>query len=689
MSDDTLRLLAAKSGIAPYWTDQTGAERAVSPESLRAILVALGWQAATLADMNNSLALAAEGAVPGGSARFVTARVGEPVSLPAKLPVGTPVPVVLEGGGERVVRTLEALEGMLTLPAFNIPGYHLVRLPDGDFTVAVAPPRCVTFMDIAGSSGWGLAAQIYSLRSEGDGGIGNFAGVAALGRAAAARGADVLAISPVHALYGAWPAQFSPYSPSSRLFYNPLHADATAALPGDLLRELIRESGAADEMTALSAQGLIDWPAATALKQRLLRQVFEALRASSSRVPAGARDDFERFRREASPLLRDHAVFEVLHGAELKRDPHAGHWRDWQVALRDPGSAEVAAFAQAHAGDVDYQIFLQWLLGRSYAQAQIACRDAGMSVGLVADLAIGMDGAGSHAWSRQDEVLIGLSIGAPPDYYAVDGQNWGLTTFSPLGLAMSGYAPFIETMRASLRHVGGIRIDHVMGMSRLWLIPEGGSALDGAYVQFPSETLFRLIALESWRHRAIVIGEDLGTLPFGFRDYLRGQGVAGLRVLRFERTEHGYVPPQDWDAEAVALTTTHDLVPTAGWWAGSDLTPSDGKQEDGEQEALRAWDRGLLWGSFRDAGIIEGERPEKDETDPVVDAAIEYIAATPCTLKIVPIEDALGITTQPNVPGTTVEKPNWRHRLPGDAGCLLDAPKVGRRFAQLERWRRA
>lgn len=679
MSDDALRDLAKKAGIATHWTDQTGAERAVSPESLRAILAALGLPAGTAAELRNSLALAGN-ALSTRPGSFVTARVGEPVSLPVPMAAGTPVAVEIEGVGERVVAALEGQGGSLLLPAFATPGYHRVQLPAGGFTVATAPPRCVTFADVAGRTGWGLAAQIYSLRSRDDGGIGNFAGVAALGRTAAARGADALAISPVHALYGALPAQFSPYSPSSRLFYNPLHADPAAALPEETLRELVQHADIGDEMAALSAQELIDWPVATALKQRLLRAVFGALR--SSQGPASASADFELFRREASPLLRDHAVFEVLHAAELERDPHAGHWRDWRAPLRDPGSREVAAFAQAHAEEIDYQIFLQWLLGRSYAQAQKACRDAGMAVGLIADLAIGMDGAGSHAWSRQQDILIGLSIGAPPDYYAADGQNWGLTTFSPLGLAATGYAPFIETMRASLRHVGGIRIDHVMGMSRLWLIPEGGRALDGAYVALPSEAMFRLIALESWRHRAIVIGEDLGTLPYGFRDYLRDQGVAGLRVLRFERTEQGYVPPDHWNAQAAALTTTHDLVPTAGWWAGSDLdAPSD------EQQELRAWDRGLLWGAFRDAGLVEGERPGPENTDPVVDAAVAYVAATPCALKIVPIEDALGIRTQPNVPGTTVEKPNWRHRLPGDAAELLDDEKVSRRLTQLERSR--
>ncbi|RYE34755.1 MAG: 4-alpha-glucanotransferase [Hyphomicrobiales bacterium] len=673
MTDEILRQLAARAGVAPEWTDQTGALRQVTPDSLRAILHALGLPGDTDDALRNSLA-AVEALPLSGSTRFLTSRVGQPVDLPMAGDDDVDIDVVLEDGTRRVLRADRAGDRLL-LPAFDQPGYHTVHLGAEATTVAVAPARCVTFPDLSGGrTGWGLAAQIYSLRSAHDGGIGNFAGAAALGRAAAGLGADALAISPVHALYGALPGQFSPYSPSTRLFYNPLHANPAAAFPDALLSTIAAQAGVSEEMERLSRLDQIDWLAATPLRQRFLRALFDQLdKAGESRAA------FERYAAEASPLLRSHAIFEVLHATELARDPTVRSWRDWQPGYRDPDGPQVAAFAEAHAGDVRYQIFLQWLTSLSYGDAQRACREAGMTVGLIADLAIGMDGAGSHAWSRQDEVLHGLSIGAPPDYYSADGQNWALTTFSPRGLAASGYAPFIETLRASLRHVGGIRIDHVMGMSRLWLIPEGAGALDGAYVSFPSETLFRLIALESWRHRAIVIGEDLGTLPYGFRDYLRDQGVAGLRVLRFEQTQHGYVRPADWDRDAVALTSTHDLVPTAGWWAGSDLAPDD----TGEAEEVRAWDRGLLWGAFRDAGVADGERPLPEDTDPVVDAAIRYVAATPCTLKIVPIEDALGLRVQPNVPGTTVEKPNWRHRLDGDAADALDADNLDERLAPL------
>lgn len=664
--------------MAPEWTDQTGAVRKVSAESLRAILAAIGLPAETGDAIRESLRVVASRDSEADS-RFVVARAGQPVELSCSGRPPAAVEVTLEDGTRHVVSPLESEGVRMVLPAFEEPGYHTLHLSHGDVAVAAAPARCVTFADLSGgAAGWGLAAQIYSLRSDLDGGIGNFAGVAALGRAAAAHGADALAISPMHALYGALPQRFSPYSPSTRLFYNPLHADPAAALPDEMIRDVIARHGFAEQMARLSNSQEVDWLKATPLRQRLLKALFQALRGSSNAAPAWR--DFEGFAAGASPLLRAHAVFEVLHAAQCEQAPASSHWRDWPAPYRDAGSSEVAAFAASHAEEVDHQIFLQWLTDRSCSAAQQACRDAGMKVGLIADLAIGMDGAGSHAWSRPSDVLIGLTVGAPPDYYAADGQNWGLTAFSPLGLATTGYAPFIETLRASLRHAGGIRIDHVMGMSRLWLIPDGAEALDGAYVSLPSQALFRLIALESWRHGAVVIGEDLGTLPHGFREHLRAQGVAGMRVLRFERTQHCYVPPQEWDPGAVAMTSTHDLVPTAGWWAGSDLSPPGG---DVDHEAIREWDRGVLWGAFRDAGIVHGERPDPDDTEPVVDAAVRFIASTPCTLKIVPVEDALGIRTQPNVPGTTVEKPNWRHRLDGDAADLLDAPAVSRRLAQL------
>jgi 4-alpha-glucanotransferase len=668
MSDDHLRQLAEKAGVSPYWRDQSGGDRAVSIDSLREILAALGLPAGNDADISQSLA-----ALDAGGPKkcpLVTARVGEAVRLSCANP-GAKIAVTTEGGAQKDLAPLEILSGAVLLPGFDTPGYHVAHLPDGDVTIAIAPKRCVTFADLKGGAGFGMAAQIYSLRTPDDGGIGNFSGVAALGRAAAGLGADLLAISPAHALFGADPNRFSPYSPSTRLFFNPLHADPAGALPPELVGQAIEASGQAAEMARLTDLKLIDWPAATQARLAALRKLFDLMRASDHT------GEFEIFRGNAAPLLRDHAIFEVLH-QKIWREQKIWRWRDWPSSLRDPRGAEVASLGEKHRDQLDFQIFLQWLTEKSFSAAQKTCRDAGMKVGLVADLAIGTDSDGSHGWSRPAELLTSLSIGAPPDYYAAEGQNWALAALSPRNLVEGGFSSFIETLRASLRHAGGLRIDHVMGLGRLWLIPEGRGALEGAYVGFPRDDLYCLMALESWRHKAIVIGEDLGTTPWGFRDFLANEGVYGMRVLRFERDDQGYVPPRDWSRDAAALTTTHDMIATAGWWKGVDLFDSPA-----DECAAREKDRDQLWRSFCNAGVAQGDSPADWDCWPAVDAAIKYVAATPCALKIVAIEDALASEAQPNVPGTTMVKPNWRHRLDGEAAAWLDDARVRRRLEPL------
>ena len=687
MSDEQLRGLAANMGIASNWTDQHGETHEVGVETIRKLLSALTIPVETDHDVRNALSAYEAGIYTQGRSNFLTARVEQNLSVPVDMPVGTSVEIELENGATRAVSSIQGYGGALTLPPFETPGYHLIRVGGQEFSVAVAPSRCMSINDLTrAESAFGLGAQVYSLRRKGDGGIGDFGAVATLARKAGALGADALAISPVHALYSAFPDHFSPYSPSSRLVYNPLHADPAIAFPESLITSIIEERQLGAEMQRLEALDLIDWPRATAVKMTLLRGLYEQI----SRSPQGLQDlaaEFSRFREHCPQLVRDHAVFETIHGAEFGRDRKNGHWRNWDESLRAPDAAGVAGFVEQNQDEVDFHIFLQWLIGKSYSECQRVCRDSGMKIGLIADLAIGMDSAGSHAWSRQSEILNGVSIGAPPDYYNADGQSWGLTSFSPRGLFTSGFQPFIDTLRAVLRHAGGVRIDHVMGLRRLWLVPDGAKATEGAYLEFPVETMFRLLALESWRHRAIVIGEDLGIVPDGFRDVLSGQALAGMRVLRFERDGDFYTQPRYYDPTAVAMTTTHDLVPTAGWWAGTDMgeTIVNISQAEDEQERQdrRAWNRGLLWGSFEEAGIVSGDRPEPWDTMPVVDAAVKFIAATPCTLKLLSIEDALGVEEQPNVPGTTTEAPNWRHRLKGDVEHLLDNADPKRRLGIL------
>jgi 4-alpha-glucanotransferase len=684
MNDDFIRTLASKAGVDVQWRDQKGEERPVSIETLRAILQSIGLPCSADDELKNSLSLVELGARSSSGSQFITARVGQPVSVPFSAPPCGSIEIEFESGAIQSVTPIAVYNGLVTLPAFTEPGYHKLRNGNTELTLATAPERCITSVDIVGDQPlWGLAAQIYGLRRNGDYGVGDFGAAAALATAAAARGADVLALSPVHALFAAEPRHFSPYSPSSRLFYNPIYADPRCAFPEDVLQNVI---GSVDGLTSeehLVDLKLVDWPAAARARSAVLRALY-ALITSAEYADATFRQDFDRFRRTACPLLIDHATFESLHAFHLAQSSELWAWTNWAPELQDPSSIAVTDFAAAHRSEVDFHVFCQWIVSKSFADCQRTCRESGMRIGLVADLAIGMEASGSHVWSRRKDVLTGVSLGAPPDYYNAAGQNWGLTGFSPRGLQTSNFSPFIETLRASFRFAGGIRIDHVMGMSRLWLIPQGARATEGAYLEYPSETLFRLIALESWRHKAIVIGEDLGTLPDGFRDYLRSQGIAGLRVVRFERDDHGFRRASDYDSTAVASTSTHDLIPMAGWWAGTDAPCVQTLSDQDDFLAMRAWDREVFWAALEASGVAKGERPAPQNTDPIVDAAISFVAKTPCRIRLLPIEDALGICQQPNVPGTTVEKPNWRQRYDYEAARLLDQPHVDSRLQRLQ-----
>jgi 4-alpha-glucanotransferase len=346
-------------------------------------------------------------------------------------------------------------------------------------------------------------------------------------------------------------------------------------------------------------------------------------------------------------------------------------------------------FAASQEREVRFHCFLQWLADRSLAIAQRSAREAGMRIGLIADLAVGMDPTGSHAWSRQGDLLTGLSIGAPPDLFNPRGQDWRLTGFSPLSLGASGFAPFLATLRVALRNTGGVRIDHVMGLARLWLIPEGADPAEGAYLAYPLDDLLRLLALESERHEAVVVGEDLGTLPYGFHEELDIAGLHGMRVLWFERNGQAFTRPDAWSTSAVAMTSTHDLPTVAGWWSGTDIVRRSEcgclgtSVTEADLVAERARDRDALWHAFVQVDAARGEAPALQDTQPIVDAALSFIAATPSPLCLPTLEDLVGVQEQPNLPGTIDQHPNWRRRLNAEAGALLDESRVAERVRQL------
>ncbi len=685
--DESLRDLASAAGISPFWHDAFGRPQTVPADALRALLAALGLPAATPADIAASRQRTRQTA--GAPAPLITADVGHHVRIALPGASGrVRYRLTLDGGGV-VEGEVERDDAGFTLPALDVPGYHALEVGTHRCQVAVAPARCFSVADATSDPEarlWGLAVQLYALRRGahgglGDGGIGDFSALGDFAERAAGQGAAALVLSPVHAPFSADPTHFSPYAPSSRLFLNALHADP-AALFGAAAIKGVQALDLGATRQELEQAEMVDWPRASAAKLALFAHLYQTALPERPDLQA----DFAAFRTAGGPPLEDHARFEALHAKMLTADPAKWHWQRWPEGFRDPRGPAVAAFARKNATEVGFYAFLQWIAARGLSQAQSRAREAGMPIGLISDLAVGSDGGGSQAWSRQQDMLLGLSIGAPPDLLNSIGQAWGLSAFSPRALVESGFVAFIAMLRATMAHAGGVRIDHIMGLLRLWMVPDGAKPSEGAYLAYPFDDLERLVALESHRHRAIVTGEDLGTVPEGFRERLARRGILGMQVLWFERAEGQFKPATEYSPHAIAVTGTHDLPTVSGWWRGRDIdwrTPLGLLGENMDEAAARAErdaDRAAIW-----SAIGHGpEAPPPDKPEPAVMAALTFIGRTPAPLVIVPAEDVLALMEQPNLPGTIDEHPNWRRRFPAPAGDLLDDPQVQARLACLD-----
>ncbi|WP_338241343.1 4-alpha-glucanotransferase [Aurantiacibacter hainanensis] len=662
-----LHELARLAGLQVDWEDAAGEAQRVSDDNLRRILAALGYPAESDAAIAGSIERCRADAA---RCDFVSARCGEMLSLPASLGSAGAGEIHLESG-QRIPLTITKTQQGLRVPPIAEIGYHRLQGPDFTVQIAIAPERCLGVADLAGKPrAWGAAVQLPSLRDGHGRGFGDFGALADAARHFGEAGAEALAISPTHALFPTDPARFSPYAPSSRLFLNVLFADPT-------LVDMDLPSG--------DDSDLIDWQAAIPQRMAALRNAFAASWPDVEPHVMAYRD-------RMGQALDSHAIYDALHAHFFAGG--ARGWQDWPEEFHNPGSAAVTRFAEENREEVNFYLFAQWLAAKSLTAAQNAAREAGMGIGLIADLAVGMDGGGSHAWSAPADLLSGLSVGAPPDLLGPDGQDWGLTTFSPAALKRSGFAPFIATLRAALDYAGGIRIDHVLGLNRLWVVPHGGSAADGAYLAYPLDNMLRILAIESHRANAVVIGEDLGTVPAGLRPKLEAKHVLGMRVLWFERDEDGaYIPPGEWPEQAVAMTGTHDVFTIAGWWQGRDidwtwkLGRASGHESEAEARAARDADRSEFWDALVASGSASGQMPSPGDPGPVVDAALVHVGRSSCELALVPLEDICGELEQPNIPGTIDEHPNWRRRMPAPTADLLARPDVARRLKALDKSR--
>lgn len=641
--------LAKAAGVARHWRDVGGRELVVTDDTLAAVLSALGHETGTSRQIEASLAdLAAR------QRRL-------PPMLVTEVGVATPVytratsaEVTDEAGKtERV-----PIEGGVLQPILRT-GYYDLAVAGEQIRLAVAPPRC-PLPDLHGPRMWGTAVQIPALRGTTPSAFGGFGELAAAAQVLGRTGCDALAINPVHAMFPGVGEDYSPYSPSSRIFLNTAMGDPTLlGLPA-----LPEEMG----------EALIDWPAALPGRLSDLRRIFAGI-GNERRAEIAQACDAE------GAALRRHAEFDALDCHFRTKGTKDS--RDWPAAFRDPDGPAVARFAKDHAVELEFHLFAQWLAREGLSAAQFQARDAGMAIGLIADLAVGVHPGGSDAWAMPSAMLKGLTIGAPPDPLGPLGQNWSITGFSPAGLRYEGYQPWIAMLRSALRSAGGLRIDHAFGLARLWVIPEGAGSSQGAYLTYPFLDLVRLVTLEAHLASALIIAEDLGTSPSGFTQSVSERNMLGMRVLWFERAaDHGFIGAHDYPANCTAMTGTHDTPTVAGWWTGRDLDWADrlGRLPAGtdraKAEEIRDWDRGLLWSTIG-AGR---ERPAREYPQPVLEAALEHVANSPAVLAIVPIEDLLGEPEQPNLPGTTTEHPNWRRRLPAPLQQSLAHPSMQRRL---------
>ncbi len=660
--------LAEAAGIASDWWSVDGERHPVSPDTQRALLTAMRLPAETSQQALESLHRLAEDHDRRPLPYVLVRRTGEPVSIRLAFDPGAPAPrtwVTVEGEDGQVLRlratpeTWPAIDFTgrdgrraralgLELPGLAAGRYRITRedQPDAPCALTIAPPAC--HMPEALRSGrrlFGLSAQLYALKRHGDQGIGDFTTLGDLGEAAAREGAGVLGINPLHALFYDQRERASPYSPSDRRFLEPLYLDLGQPAP-DL-------DGAA-----------VDYPKVWTLKVQALEAGFAAFQAAP---------EFSAFVAAGGEPLRRFATFQAI----CESRPGRG-WRSWPAELQDPDGAGVRAFAAAHEDRLRFHHYVQWLCERQLAGA--AGKASGLELGFCRDLAVGAAPDGAEAWAEGPRLAQGISIGAPPDPLGPQGQVWGLPPFDPHRLQADGYRNLADLYRVNMRHAGALRIDHVMGLARLFWVPEGADGSDGAYVAYPLDDLLGELALESTRARCLVIGEDLGTVPEGLRETLAKADVLSYRVLPFERDGPRFRPPAAYPPLAWACVATHDLPPLAGWWDGLDIaerldlklmTPAEADAARAERDA----DKHALIEALMDAKLLAAESDPAATLTPELAAAIHaYVAATPSVLAVAQVEDLAGERTAVNLPGTDRERPNWRRRIVAPLEEVLETP---------------
>jgi 4-alpha-glucanotransferase/(1->4)-alpha-D-glucan 1-alpha-D-glucosylmutase len=581
-------------------------------------------------------------------------------------------------------------------------GYHRLALdaaPGVETTLIVCPVRCYLPEAIADEGRvWGPALQLYALRSARNWGIGDFTDLRFLLEHLAEQGAGIVGVNPLHALYPHRPESVSPYSPSSRLFLNVLYIDVEGV--ADFAQcaqaqQIVYAPEFQRRLEELREAELVDYAGVANAKFTVLEILYQHFREQHLARQTGRAQAFREFQARAGKSLERQALYDALQEHFFRQDRSSWGWPVWPEAFRDPRAPEVARWAEQNRERVEYFEYLQWQAERQLTGIARRSSDLGLGIGLYQDLAVSVDRGGAETWAWRSVYARDISIGAPPDEFSLFGQDWGLPPPVPSRLRATAYAPFIAMLRANMRHAGALRVDHALGLMRLYWIPVGTTADRGAYVRYPIDDLLGVLALESQRNRCVVVGEDLGTVPPELVTALAETGVLSSRVFYFERAGTGELnPPEAYPANAAAAVSTHDLPTLAGFWKGQDLAERERlklfpTEEIREQQVLaRAQDRARVLMALARAGLLpEGltvDPASSPEMVPALARAVHvYLARGPSKIVTFQLEDTIGESQQANLPGTTDAYPNWRRKIALDVEHLVKDARIRALFEAL------
>ena len=571
---------------------------------------------------------------------------------------------------------------LLALPQL-VQGYHRLSITYDEQTASChlifAPQTCYSPQEASSNKMWGYAAQLYSLKSENNWGMGDFGDLLDLVEKSAEQGVSAIGLNPLHPLYPNNPSHRSPYSPTSRCFLNVMYINVTK-VPGFKSCQAAQQRYNSDEFQAkiafAQATELIDYPAVADVKYQILELLFsDFTKKSNAKTNKILLAEFNDFKAIQGKDLLSITTFDALYEHFRSQDENAYGWKMWPAAYQEPTSDEVKAFQTSHATRINYFAYLQWLAHRQLTTVAQTAKELGMPVGLYLDLAVGCDGSGVDVWCDKDVYVSGAAVGAPPDAMNTLGQDWGLTPINPVALKQQGYLPLVKALRSNMQYAGALRIDHILGLMRQYWVAPGMKADEGVFITFPLEDILRIIALESRREACVVIGEDLGTVPDGFGEIMAAAGLLSYKVLFFERWESGFFKrPELYPAQSMVTVSTHDLPTLTGWWTGRDLEWRQAlnlypNEAMGQQERnAKIEDRSLLVAALNDLNVIDlskapEQAPAKMNTELSV-AVQKYMAQAPSHIQLIPLEDALEVVEQVNIPGTIDQHPNWRQKLP-------------------------